>query len=294
MMVRNEAAIIADSVGHLLGTIGVDRLYVADNGSTDRTYAILRAIAATDARLMVRIVPGPYDQPRIMRWMIEKAVEDGADWLLPNDADEFFWPDGATLRRLCADARAGAGYLLQVHNFVQLDWVARDRPGSIETMLFRAVPDGASYEGPERVQGGLPFVRARFVPKLLVRATPDLHLGRGSHTATGLAGPIRNAPMGALLHAPIRARNDLLTRVEHGRRLIELVDDPASGWHLRRLVGMDADTLDAEWLANSTQLRWPPREGFRLDLRLRALAKKVRGYRALAMGATGPPAVTKS
>ena len=206
MMVRNEAAIIADSVGHLLNNIGVDRLYVADNGSTDRTYALLRSMAGHDPRLTVRSIPGPFHQPTIMRWMTEKAVEDGADWLLPNDADEFFWPDGATLREMCASAKGVAGFLLDVCNFVQLDWIARDRPGSLETMLFSAKPHGAPHEGPARVLGGLPFVRACYMPKLLLRATPDIYLQRGAHTATGLAGPLVAAPAGQLLHAPMRAR----------------------------------------------------------------------------------------
>jgi len=260
MMVRNEAAIIADSVGHLLNNIGVDRLYVADNGSTDRTYALLRSMAGHDPRS----TPGPFHQPTIIRWMTEKAVEDGADCLLPNDADEFFWPDGAALRDLCAGTKGEAGFFLEVCNFVQLDWIKRDWPGSLETMLFSAKPHGAPHEGPARVLGGLPVVRACYMPELLLRATPDIHLQRGAHTATGLTGPLVAAPAGQLLHAPIRARDDLASRIKHALRVMELADDPATSWHLKRLVGMDSTALNAEWCAKSTQLRWPPPEGFRL------------------------------
>ena len=285
MMVRNEAAIIADSVGHLLLNVGVNRVYVVDNGSTDQTYALLSAMAARDRRLMIRSVPGPFHQPKILRWMTEKAVEDGADWLLPNDADEFLWPATA-LRALCTPARGDgiAGYSLNLRNFVQLDWIAHDRPGTLETMVFAATPTGRPYEGPALVGAGLPFVRARYLPKLLLRASPTIHLHRGSHSATGVAGQIVPAPVGELLHAPIRSRGDLASRVEHGQRVADLVDDPGTSWHLRRLIGMDADALQAEWRANSTSLRLPPSDGLKIDLRLRYIARGLRQHRIQVWG----------
>src|SRR5947209_727371 len=131
MMVRNEAAIIADSVGHLLHGVGVDRLYVADNGSTDATPVLLRRIATADARLRVRHAPGAFRQTEVMNGLLQEAMQDGADWLLPNDADEFLWAAPDRLRTLLAGAGPAGGFLLPVRNFVQFRWVKRDRPGSI-------------------------------------------------------------------------------------------------------------------------------------------------------------------
>jgi len=66
------------------------------------------------------------------------------------------------------------------------------------------------------------------MPKFLLRATPDIHLQRGAHTATGLTGPLVAAPAGQLLRAPIRSRDDFVSRIEYALRLTELADDPAS------------------------------------------------------------------
>ena len=61
-----------------------------------------------------------------------------------------------------------------------------------------------------------------------LHATPGIHLQRGTHTATGLTGPLVAAPAGQLLRASIRARDDLASRIGHALRLTELADDPAS------------------------------------------------------------------
>ena len=58
MMVRDERHVIADCIGHLLGTVGVDRVYVADNDSTDGTPAILQRLATKTGRVVVSQAPG--------------------------------------------------------------------------------------------------------------------------------------------------------------------------------------------------------------------------------------------
>ena len=284
MMVRNEAAIIADSLGHLLHAVGADSVHVADNGSTDGTLAILQRIAAADARVRLHRAPGAFLQPEVMGGLLREAVAEGADWLLPNDADEFLWMDGGTLRARCAAAPGIGGFYLRVRNFVQFRSVVQDRPGSIETMAFSATPAGTQAEAEGLVsREGLPFVRMTYPPKLLLRASPSLVLHRGQHGADGLCCDVSETPVGEFLHAPIRSRDDLLTRVSHGERVQEVAPDPGTSWHLKRLVGMDPAMLDAEWRANSMPPGWPLRRGFRLDLRLCRLGRGLREFRARAL-----------
>ncbi|MFT8247046.1 glycosyltransferase family 2 protein [Roseomonas sp. BN140053] len=292
MMVRNEANIIADCAAHLLHGLAVDRLLVADNGSTDGTPAILRRIAAGDRRVQVTSVPGHFSQPEVMNALIGQAVAGGADWILPNDADEFLWLRGTSLRALCAGSPAVGGYRLPVRNFVQLRGVARDHPGSLETMLFSARPQGSEGEAQALVTtSAIPFLRMHYPPKLLLRATAGLRLHRGQHRADGALGPLLPLRQGEMLHAPIRARDDLASRVEHGRRLRAVAPEPGTGWHLKRLLHLDETGLQAEWDGNSVGFdRWRPAPGFQLDLRLCRLAWRLRPHRrrALGGGGTGP------
>jgi len=280
MMVRNEAPIIADCVGHLLHHVGVDQLLVADNGSTDDTLRILRRIAARDRRVRLHDATGDFHQPDVIYGLAEQARIDGADWLLPNDADEFLWLDGATLRSRCVAAGDVGGFKLRVTNFIQLGGVARDRLGSIETMAFRALPYGSMEEAKLLVeQRSLPFVRINYPPKVLVRAAPGLRFSRGQHSAEGIVAPLADECLAELLHAPIRSRDDLANRVEHGRRLLNVAPDPDTGWHLKRLISLGEDRLDEEWRANSMGWRSVCRGGFRLDLRLARLGLRQRGFR---------------
>ena len=219
MMVRNEATVIADSVGHLLRHLRVDAVHVADNGSTDATPAILRRLAAADARVRVTAAPGTFDQPGVLRALVREAVGAGATWI------------------------------------AQWRGVAHDCPGAIATMTFRARPACAEAAAPALVaRGAVAYLRIAYPPKLLLRATADLAPHRGLHHSDGAAGPLPATPAADVLHAPIRARDDLMSRVAHGERVMALVEPPEKSWHLKRLVGMSPAQLDAEWRANSIAL----------------------------------------
>src|SRR5207248_1347715 len=95
----NEIDIIEAFVRHTLAL--VDRLVVLDNGSSDGTLAVLRALQAEGLPLdlVEDPTPGMYQAQRMTRLLREWAVgRHGADWVLPLDADEFLVvPEGASL-----------------------------------------------------------------------------------------------------------------------------------------------------------------------------------------------------
>ena len=264
--------------------MGVDRLYVADNGSTDATPVILERIAAADRRVRVTPAPGPFRQPEIMKALWDEAVSDGAGWVLPSDADEFIGMGGAALRAHCAAAEGIGGFKLRVRNFVQFRHVLRDGPGTLETMVAYGRPHGRAEDGMELVSSGaLPFVRMNYPAKLLLRGARTVTLERGQHRADGLDGALAALPLCDMLHAPIRSRDDLATRVRHAARSHEVAPDPGTSWHLKRLAPMDRAGLDVEWRLNSIHPAWPWRRGFGFDLRLRRLAVGLREFRRRAL-----------
>ena len=281
MMVRNERHVIATCIGHLLQTLGVERVYAMDNGSTDGTSDILRAIAAGTGRLSLHADPGAFRQAEVLTGLAQRARADGIDWVLPVDADEFLWlPRGQSLAALCGRSDIG-GYRFAVRNFLQARPIRCDGPGAMVTMWVSAVPSGEPGDAHREVASGrLPFVRMRYPNKLLLRTTPTLLIGFGHHDAEGTAGALLHVEGPEVLHAPIRARADLQSRAETGRRVAEVTPEPGQNWHLKRVAAMDPRALDLEWRRNSYAPLWPVAPGrLRLDLRLSHIGLRQHGFR---------------
>jgi glycosyltransferase involved in cell wall biosynthesis len=280
MMVRNESHVILTCVGHLL-TLGVERVYVVDNGSTDETPELLRNAAALTGRLVLSTDHGEFRQDEVLTALARRAAAEGADWILPVDADEFLWlRPGVSLLQLCRRSGIG-GYRVPVRNFLQARPVRRDWPSSLMTMCVAAVPSGEVIDGQAMVTAGeIPFTRVRYPTKLLVRASPSLQLTFGHHDAMGLTEPLVALADGEILHAPMRAAQDLHHRVEAGRRVMAVTPHATQNWHLKRLVGMGPDELAREWHRNSFHPLRPLAAGAgRLDWRLSRIAIRQVGFR---------------
>ena len=102
-MVRNEEDIIGEVVRHLLNE-GIDLVIVADNLSEDFTRPILDELANLDPRVLVVDDPDPaYDQAGKMTRLVHRAGAMGADWILPFDADEWWYWAGGTLAEFFAE-----------------------------------------------------------------------------------------------------------------------------------------------------------------------------------------------
>lgn len=83
-MVRDEADIIEQTVRNMLTQ--VHEVIVADNGSTDGTREILE-------QLPVQVIDDPevgYYQSRKMTALAARAAQQGANWVIPFDADEWW------------------------------------------------------------------------------------------------------------------------------------------------------------------------------------------------------------
>ena len=185
MMVRNEMSILPITLGHLLYTIKVDRLLVADNGSTDGTRCVLTRAAKLDQRLQWTDASGPYSQQSTINGLAQEAHRSGAKWLLPTDADEFHWLK-VPLQAL--DVEGVGAWELQVINFVQLANVHHETSFSLRTMCFRAFPVGSMEDArPMVTSRKMALVQTRSSPKIIVRSAKDLIISKGHHAAHHLA-----------------------------------------------------------------------------------------------------------
>lgn len=122
-MVRNEADIIESFVRHNLGW--ADRIYVAVHESTDETLAILHALQEDGLSIFLSEVRGAAQvQSEVVTALMYQAVAEGADFVVPLDADEFLLPDGSrvagqSMREACRNAFS----LLEENKVYAIPWV---------------------------------------------------------------------------------------------------------------------------------------------------------------------------
>jgi glycosyltransferase involved in cell wall biosynthesis len=127
-VVKNEDDIIAQSLTH--ATRYCDKIFVLDNCSTDRTWQIVQALAATNQRIV------PFGQTSetysdILRAKAYNAVRgelNERDWWLILDADEFLAEDPKPLLTQATKAGADAINAWQIQfYFTDVDYVAWEK-----------------------------------------------------------------------------------------------------------------------------------------------------------------------
>lgn len=250
-MVRNEADVIAASVLHHL-SMGLDSIFVLDNGSTDGTPEVLRDLANADGRVRWARDDSPFDQAAITTELAREAHDQGADWVLPFDADEFWWAPGG-LRGILAGSDAGA-LGVRVANFVQARARHESSPDALLTMTRRpaeTVPPGTlGRRMVESQRAG--FVQVEYPLKWISRPTDEIKVWRGNHRVEGVRGKQEVCGGIVCLHAPLRSRALLASKVERARRLTEAGKTHGGAWHVWRWARvLPEGKLNEEWAANS-------------------------------------------
>jgi glycosyltransferase involved in cell wall biosynthesis len=204
LLVRDEEDIVADNLDFHLAQ-GVDEVIVTDNGSVDGTLEILRAY---EARGLVRIIVEPTDDYSQGRWVTRMArmaaSEHKADWVINNDADEFWWPRAGTLRTLFEGLGGDVGAVVGHRtNFVPRP--EDDRP-YWERMTLR------ERESLNPVGKPLP-------PKLAHRAHPEIVVVQGNHRIKGpdVGSEVDDGSI-EILHFPMRSYAQFENKIVKGGR----------------------------------------------------------------------------
>ena len=95
-MVKNEVDIIEASIRHCFDQ-GIDAMLIADNGSSDGTHELLIQLAQTLPMVVVRDPIVAHEQDAKMTVLANGARKLGAKWIVPFDADEFWFAKSGTL-----------------------------------------------------------------------------------------------------------------------------------------------------------------------------------------------------
>ena len=203
LLVRDEQDIVRENLDYHLAQ-GVDEVIVTDNGSEDDTVKILREY---ESRGVVRLLFEPTDDYSQGRWvtrMARLAATEGADWVINNDADEFWWPRTGSLKSV----------------FEQLD----DEVGIVVAHRRNFVPrpeDGRPFwdRMTLRERESLNPLGKSLPPKLAHRAHPQITVAQGNHKLEGadLGARLEDGSI-EILHYPMRTYAQFENKIVKGGR----------------------------------------------------------------------------
>jgi hypothetical protein len=248
--VKNEIDIVEAFVRHTLAF--VDHLVIADNGSTDGTLDILRALEREGLPLTVTEdrSAGKYLSQRMTRLMREEAAKrHGADWIVPLDADEFLVvPERTTL--IPENAAVDATIDLPWRTYVPDE---SDEPAKLNPVLRIRH---------RLVREGWPFVKV-LVPRQLAMH-PDAVLTQGSHLLhlSGQPCPTVAAQKAVLAHFPIRGPGQYLAKIAISALQYHTMGTQAAGlaFHWRApyaLLKRDPEAFAASIFADARRFSVP-------------------------------------
>lgn len=218
MLVKDEVDIIRFTVEHLLGQ--VDHIIIQDNASHDGTNAHVYDLAAKHQGL-ITVHEDPelgYFQDRKTTALAREAFDRGFSWVLPCDADEYWYaPDGRPIRE----------WLMGVAPDVQI--VTADLYNHLPTAV-----DVAAHDEPN------PFLRMGWrqrehgtLPKVCCRTRPDLRIHMGNHGASvdGVALTIGGL---VIRHYSWRSTDQYVRKIRNGEAAYAATDmHPSVGQHWR-------------------------------------------------------------
>jgi Glycosyl transferase family 2 len=196
LVVRDEVDLIEAWLTYHLAC-GIDQIVVTDHRSVDGTSDILDRYESDDR---VRVIRREDEEMRQAEWMTEMsrlaATEYDADWVIPSDADEFWWPRGGSVHELLDDVPARFGVVrgLWRHFVLRPD----GRADLFERMTARCFPS-PDFTSPYHAQ-----------VKIAHRGCRDVVVTEGNHDAYG-AGLLllREWLPFEVLHFPLRSEAQL-------------------------------------------------------------------------------------
>jgi len=239
-MVKNEADIIASVIEHTFAQ-GVDRILIVDNGSTDGTLQLLQRLArdlpldvGTDSEV-------GYFQEHKMTALAAHARRVGAEWIVPFDADEFWFASGTSVAEFLRSSN-GTQVEAQMYNIFPNE----------------QKPTMTDLSGPVRFD-----LQPHKLVKTAARSHPLLWIEAGNH---GIVRPGRIAGGLNIIHAPWRNEEQLVRKLRQGAQAFAATDVAKTGRHQTHwtsLGNVDEEVLRDAWAnllvgRSSPLLGWNP------------------------------------
>ena len=245
LLARDEADVVESWLAFHLNA-GADFVIATDNRSEDGTTDVLERYAREGHVHLIREPGRTCARTSGSRGMARlAATEFAADWVINSDADEFWWPRGASLSEMLAAVPERYG---TVSGFLRT-FVPRPGDGDFAermTVRFSAlapINDPASLYKPIR--------------KVLHRAHPEIRLTRGNHAVVDSPfAPLRGWFPIEVFHFPIRTFAQFEHKTELQRHAFEkYVDRPPTGYHARMFEAMTEGRMAEHYDRSSSRTR---------------------------------------
>ncbi|MEX5272461.1 MULTISPECIES: glycosyltransferase family 2 protein [Kocuria] len=225
-MCRNEADIVGHTIRHLLAQ-GIDGIIVVDNLSVDGTRETLTKLADDDPRIFVGTDSlDAYHQGRKMSYLAHLARKAGADWVIPFDADEFWFARESSVADYLRSLEGVPVAKAELTDLHPLTVTGIDLENSNEQVQ---IEDNANSK------------------KVALRPHRWVWIDNGNHTALDLG---REVPSDLrIAHLPSRSIQQMERKARVGAAAIAKVEDaPANfGHHWKTTAALDRELLYRQW-----------------------------------------------
>ena len=233
LLARDEADIVDAWLDFHLNA-GADFVVATDNRSVDGTTDVLEGYAREGHLHLIREAGEDLRQNEwVTRMARIAATEFGADWVINSDADEFWWPRGASLNNVLAAVPPRYG---TVSAFLR---VFVPRPDGSDpfsermTVRFSAlapINDPASLYKPIR--------------KVIHRAHPQIQLTRGNHALVDSPfAPLRGWFPIEVFHFPLRSLEQCRHKAQLQGNAWKHIDRTPTAYHAQMFEALEAGTM---------------------------------------------------
>ena len=201
LLVRDEQDIIRENIEFHLAQ-GVDFFIATDNRSVDATTGILKEYESKGLLHYIYEGNDDYNQHAWVTRMARMAYSEyAADWVINNDADEFWWPLQGNLKETFKSLPQAVNIIqADRHNFVVVE--GSDKPFWSQ-MVYR------EKESLNPLGRALP-------PKVAHRGAATVKVSQGNHSVDGVGTLHIVEEMIEILHFPIRHYEQIENKITQG------------------------------------------------------------------------------
>ena len=206
LLVRDEEDIIEANIDYHLSR-GVDFIIATDNKSVDNTAEILRTYERQGHLHYIYEPDDDYSQYKWVTRMARLAAADfAADWIINNDADEFWWPDADADLKSCLGTVPNNQLAVSVNrfNFPLQAQLAESSDPFFERLTICDLKSVNSIGAP------LP-------PKSCHRALEFIEVSQGNHDVSINGKPVQTCETAlSIFHFPVRSYAQFENKIRLG------------------------------------------------------------------------------